>query len=496
MRHGLRLLPVTLGVSVVMAMGAASAQAYIYWAIGGPQGSGGTTIARAATDGSGINRGFATGASNPAGLVVSGNYIYWANDATSSIGRANLNGSDPDPTWIPNLTRSAAGIAIDGSYIYWTDGVQYIGRATIGGTGVDQTFINVGTGTTPFGIAVQSGKIYVGTENQIRTVPATGGTISPLGPSLGQELSETALAIAGGYVYFGEFGTGNDANMVDGIGRMQLDGAGETGSYITGLQIPGGLASDGTYLYWSDSTAGEIGRALIGSEGATNIDYDFISEPDDPFGVAVDAGIDPTTTSISCTPTTLSIGQASACTATIADSASSSVPTGTVNFTGNGAFFSGSPCQLTPKAGGGASCTVGADLTSTGTQSIMASYSGDAVHQPSNASASLCAGTATQCGGKPPPPPEKPKCIVPKLKGKTLTQARTLLSKAHCALGKVKKPKAKKHHQRPALIVGSSKPRAGSRLAHGAKVAVTLVPARRVRRDRDRRATDSLASAA
>jgi virginiamycin B lyase len=478
MRHGLRLLPVTLGVSVVMTIGAGSAQAYLYWGIGGPNGSGGTTIARAANDGGGINRSFATGASNPAALVVSGNYIYWANDGTRSIGRANLNGSDPEPDWIPNLSRAAAGIAVGGSYIYWTDGVQYIGRATLGGTGVDQTFINVGTETTPFGIAVQSGTIYVGTENQIRTVPAAGGTVSALGPSLGQELSETALAIAGGYLYFGEFGTGNDATLVDGIGRMQLAGSGETGSYITGLQIPGGVASNGTYLYWSDSTADEIGRALIGSEGATNVDYDFITEPDDPFGVAVDAGIDPTTTSISCTPTTLSIGQASACTATIADSASSSVPTGTVNFTGNGtAFFSGSPCQLTPKAAGGASCTVGADLTSTGTQSITASYNGDAVHEPSDASASLCAGTATQCGGKPPPPPPKPNCIVPKLKGKTLGHARTLLTKAHCALGKVKKPKLKRSHKPMRLVVGSTKPAAGTKLANGAKVAVKLVAA-------------------
>jgi hypothetical protein len=255
---------------------------------------------------------------------------------------------------------------------------------------------------------------------------------------------------------------------------MQVSGMGETGSFISGLELNGGVASDGTYLYWSNSTAGEIGRALIGSDGATNVDYDFISEPSDPYGVAVDTGVDPTTTSISCTPTTLSIGQASACTATIAGSASSSLPTGTVNFTGNGAaFFSGSPCQLTPKAGGGASCTVGADLTSTGTQSITAGYSGNAVHQPSTASAALCAGTAIQCGGKPPPPPD---CVVPKLKGKTLAQARTLLKKAHCALGKVSKPRKRHGHKPPKLIVGSTKPEAGAKLGGATKIAVKLVP--------------------
>jgi hypothetical protein len=464
----IRFVHVTLGVLSVLALNAAGANAYVYWAVGGPNGSGGTTIGRADLDGSGVNHSFASGASNPAAIAIDGNYIYWANDGTSSIGRANLNGSDPEPDWIPGLSESAAGIAVDGSYIYWTDGEEYIGRATLGGADVDPTFINIGFDTSPTGLAVQAGTLYVGTENQIRTVHTSGGTISLLGPSLGDNVQVPSVAVAGGYVYFGEFGT------VDGIGRIQTNGMNETDSLISGLEINGGVASDGTYLYWTDATSDEIGRALLGSNGATDVNHDFITEPNDPFGIAVNASVDPTTTSISCTPTMLSIGQASACTATIADSASSSVPAGTVNFTGNGtAFFSGSPCQLTPKAGGGASCTVGADLTSTGTQSIMASYSGDAVHEPSDASASLCAGAATQCGGKPPPPPN---CIVPKLKGKTLAQARTQLEKAHCVLGKVKKPKLKRGHKRPSLIVSSTRPKAGTRLAGGTKIAVTLAP--------------------
>ena len=48
---------------------------------------------------------------------------------------------------------------------------------------------------------------------------------------------------------------------------------------------------------------------------------------------------------------------------------------------------------------------------------------------------------------------------------------------AHCALGKVTKPHARKHHKLPPLVVGSQSPRSGRRLANGAKVAVTLVKA-------------------
>ncbi len=463
MRHGLRLLPLTLGVCVAIATGAASAQAYVYWAIAGPNGSGGTTLGRADLGGSGVTHSFAGGASNPAAIAIDSNYIYWANDGTFSIGRVKLNGSDPQPNWIPNLSQSAAGIAVDGSYIYWTDGEQYIGRATLAGGDIDPTFIDLGADTGPAGLAVQGSTLYVGTVNQIRTVSVSGGTVSPLGPTLGENVQVPSLAVAGGYVYFGEFGT------ADGIGRMQTDGMNETDSLITGLEVNGGVASDGTYLYWTDATGDEIGRALLGSDGATDINDDFISEPDDPIGIAVNASIDPTTTTVSCTPATLSAGQASSCTATIGDSASTSTPTGTVNFAGNGAaFFSGSPCQLTAKAGGGASCTVGADLTSTGTQSITATYSGDAAHQGSSGATTLCAGT---CGRRPPPP----ECVVPKLKGKTLSQARTALKKAHCTLGRVKKPK----HSRGTLKVESSTPKAGRKLADGAKIAVTLAAARR-----------------
>jgi Bacterial Ig-like domain (group 3)/PASTA domain/Domain of unknown function (DUF5050) len=464
MRHGLRYLLVTLGVSAAMATAAASAQAYIYWAIAGPDGSGGTTLGRADLDGTGVTHSFAGGASNPAAIAIDGNYIYWANDGTFSIGRVKLNGSDPQPKWIPNLPQSAAGIAVDGSYIYWTDGEEYIGRATLAGGDIDPTFIDLGAETSPAGLAVQGSTLYVGTENQIRTVSVSGGTVSPLGPSLGEDVQVPSLAVAGGYVYFGEFGTAN------GIGRMQTNGMNETDSLITGLQINGGVASDGTYLYWTDVTGDEIGRALLGSDGATDIDHDFISEPGDPTGIAVNASIDPTTTTVSCTPATLSAGQASSCTATIADSASTSIPTGTVNFTGNGAaFFSGSPCQLTAKAGGGASCTVGADLTSAGTQSITATYSGDPAHQASSAGTPLCAGT---CGRRPPPP----ECVVPKLKGKTLSQARAALKRAHCALGRVKQPK---HGH--GLVVSATKPRAGTKLRAGSKVTVTLAARRRRR---------------
>jgi hypothetical protein len=63
-----------------------------------------------------------------------------------------------------------------------------------------------------------------------------------------------------------------------------------------------------------------------------------------------------------------------------------------------------------------------------------------------------------------------PRCIVPSLKGDTLSTARRVLQKAHCHLGKISQPR----RHRGALIVVREIPGHGKKLAGGAAVAVTL----------------------
>ena len=50
-------------------------------------------IGRANLDGTGPNPNFITGATNPDGLAVDGSHIYWANSGSGTIGRANLDGT-------------------------------------------------------------------------------------------------------------------------------------------------------------------------------------------------------------------------------------------------------------------------------------------------------------------------------------------------------------------------------------------------------------------
>ncbi|HEX2707010.1 MAG TPA: PASTA domain-containing protein [Solirubrobacterales bacterium] len=63
---------------------------------------------------------------------------------------------------------------------------------------------------------------------------------------------------------------------------------------------------------------------------------------------------------------------------------------------------------------------------------------------------------------------------MPKLVGKTLGQAKTALKGAGCSLGKVTKPKARKGHKLPALVVKSSTPGAGA--SASGDVALKLGP--------------------
>jgi beta-lactam-binding protein with PASTA domain len=64
-------------------------------------------------------------------------------------------------------------------------------------------------------------------------------------------------------------------------------------------------------------------------------------------------------------------------------------------------------------------------------------------------------------------------CIVPKLVGKTLGQAKAALGAVGCKLGKLTSPKARRGSKPPKLVVKSAAPAAGARVANGT-VAITL----------------------
>jgi hypothetical protein len=211
--------------------GASSAQAYIYWS-----SDGAAAIGRANLDGTSPDQSFITGANEPAGIALDGAHIYWTNYPLHAIGRANLDGTSPDQSFITGAT-FPYGIAVDAAHVYWTNsGDVTIGRANLDGTSPDQSFI---TGASqPYGLAVDGAHIY--------WTDAVNGT----------------------------------------IGRANLDGTSPEPSFITGATAPYGVAVDGAHIYWTNAGSNTVGRANL---DGTSPDQNFIAGRSQPYGMAVDS---------------------------------------------------------------------------------------------------------------------------------------------------------------------------------------------------------------
>jgi hypothetical protein len=88
--------------------------------------------------------------------------------------------------------------------------------------------------------------------------------------------------------------------------------------------------------------------------------------------------------------------------------------------------------------------------------------------------------------GTPSGSPAPALCVVPRLKGMSLSKAKSALTKANCKTGKVTKPKAKKGKKLGPLVVKSSKPGAEAALPAESKVDLKLGPKPRNRRSGSR----------
>ena len=89
----------------------------IFWSVT----EGGNTIGRANIDGSTPNYVCIEASGlDPRGLAVDASHVYWTNFSADTIGRANLDCSGADPTYIAGVTDSN-GLAIDSTHLYWTN---------------------------------------------------------------------------------------------------------------------------------------------------------------------------------------------------------------------------------------------------------------------------------------------------------------------------------------------------------------------------------------
>jgi hypothetical protein len=123
--------------------------AHIYWS-----NSGINTIGRANLDGTGVNQTFITGAQDPLGVAVDSAHVYWANGKSATIGRANLDGTGANEFFI--FAGNPQAVAVDGAHVWWANGAPFyaIGQANLDGTSVNERFIS--TLSAPAGVAVDA----------------------------------------------------------------------------------------------------------------------------------------------------------------------------------------------------------------------------------------------------------------------------------------------------------------------------------------------------
>jgi len=104
-----------------------------------------------------FNRAISLGAIVVLSLLFVGSaeaHVYWTNNADTTIGRANLDGTGVTQEFIGGAPRPC-GAALDAAHLYWTNADNgTIGRANLDGTGVNQSFI--GGATMPCGVAVDA----------------------------------------------------------------------------------------------------------------------------------------------------------------------------------------------------------------------------------------------------------------------------------------------------------------------------------------------------
>jgi hypothetical protein len=242
---------------------------FVYWANTGS----GNSVGRAKINGAGLNNALIAGLNNVHAVAVDSKFIYWTqgNGATSSIGRANLDGSSPNPNFIPNSTAvnfaaglPQAGVAVTGSSIYWvnTGSGSTIGRANIDGSGPNGNIVNIG-GDPICGVAADQNFVYwldnglgqsVGRANSNGTSPATNFVSGATG--------SCGVAVDPSFIYWG--------SSTRGIGRAPIGGGGPNNDFIPNAVPTGaaacGVAVNSQYVFWANSGPSDfIGRANVNS---------------------------------------------------------------------------------------------------------------------------------------------------------------------------------------------------------------------------------------
>jgi virginiamycin B lyase len=364
-------------------------------------------------------------------------YVPWSDDSDNTIARATLDGVQVQQSFIQGVSNPGQ-VVVDASHIYWFNrGDGAIGRANIDGSGVNADFIP-GAAAVGSGLAVGDGYIFW-TDFQNSTLGRANVDGSAAGTIVTGLMSPRGVAVDASHVYWTNYGVENGQLP---IGRANLDGTEAVNDFILapspGTGQIGQMVADSSHLYWGHGPA--IARA---SSDGMNINTGFAVAPGGNAGLAVDGS--------------------HVYWSTNGDFFYDAHPIARANLDGSGVnpvFIDNQPLVggiavdgLAPPPSSGGTTTTGT-IGTTGT-------TGDP-------GISVGASTAPQSRGR---------CVVPRLKGKTLGDAHRALTRAHCGLGKVNRPRpahGRGTGTRRSLVVKSESLRAGTKRPAGTSVSLTL----------------------
>ena len=157
----------------------------------------------------------------------------------TTVGRANIDGSSPNPSLVNPGGDPICGLAADQSFIYWLDtGLgQSIGRANQDGIGPNSSFVTGVTGNC--GLAVDTFSLYWATPTRtVGRAPVTGGAGSAdnnfIQNAAPASNNACGVAVNSQYLFWGNVGTPTNSF----IGRVGLTGVSPNPNFIAGASSP------------------------------------------------------------------------------------------------------------------------------------------------------------------------------------------------------------------------------------------------------------------
>jgi virginiamycin B lyase len=234
------------------------------------------TIGRSNLDGSGVNQNFVTGLVFPSGIDIEGGFLYFTSFDTvasaSEVGRANIDGTGVNSNFITGGTGTSS-VEATSSFLYWSNSENNtIGRSNLDGTNVNQAFIV--TGARPWNVVANATTLYWSNTNNntIGTSTIAGANVNQSFIVLTAAEYVTGLTLSSTHIYWAGYNGFK-------IGRASLSGTNVEPDFVagTGITDPVGISVTGNYLYWSRVDHDVTLRTLPATIGRTSFDPDVVN---------------------------------------------------------------------------------------------------------------------------------------------------------------------------------------------------------------------------